>query len=335
MKRLFFTLLLSLIGPATSFAADKDALPKLYWPIECDVGEECWIVNYVDTDPSQAAKDFTCDEKTYDAHKGTDFAVRSMAEIEKGVNVRAALTGVVMRVRDGEDDSFKDKASIQAIMDQKKDCGNGVLIDHAHAGYPGLRTMYCHLKKGSIVVKSKDVVTPGQTIAQVGRSGNAEFPHLHFGITWENDVIDPFTRQSAQDGCGKRPDSLWHDDIAYRPVTLYDSGFSTQAPDFFAIEEGKIIPQDALEETDKSLVYWIALYGVRVGDVINMMIKDPAGKIFRQRTITQEKSMARQYYYTGRRLSDQKLTPGTYRAYTTISRNNEIILKSENDVSVY
>ena len=42
-------------------------------PIDCTLGDTCYIQNYVDTDPSEEALDFQCGSLTYDGHKGTDF----------------------------------------------------------------------------------------------------------------------------------------------------------------------------------------------------------------------------------------------------------------------
>ena len=42
-------------------------------PLDCDLGTDCFIQQYVDSDPSSDAMDFTCAALSYDGHKGTDF----------------------------------------------------------------------------------------------------------------------------------------------------------------------------------------------------------------------------------------------------------------------
>jgi len=42
---------------------------------------------------------------------------------------------------------------------------------------------YCHLSRYARGLKTGDQVTKGQVIAQVGRTGHASGPHLHFSIT--------------------------------------------------------------------------------------------------------------------------------------------------------
>ena len=46
----------------------------------------------------------------------------------------------------------------------------------------GVYVLYAHLKQGSLTVKEGDVVKRGQTIAEVGNSGNTSEAHLHFHL---------------------------------------------------------------------------------------------------------------------------------------------------------
>lgn len=63
--------------------------------------------------------------------------------------------------------------------------GNSVYIDHGN----GLLTEYFHLK--SIAVKPNQTVTKGQTIGTVGETGRTTGPHLHFGVRWHGERINP------------------------------------------------------------------------------------------------------------------------------------------------
>ena len=90
------------------FPLGLTAQPHLALPLDCTLGESCFIQNYVDDDPGPGAADFTCGALTYDGHKGTDFALTSIAAMEAGVTVRAAAPGVVRGVRDGMPDTGLD-----------------------------------------------------------------------------------------------------------------------------------------------------------------------------------------------------------------------------------
>ena len=73
-------------------------------PIDCRLGTNCWIVNYPDAAPGTTALDFNCHHLTCDGHKGTDFAVRDLAAVRRGVAVVAAAAGRVLGTRDGMGD---------------------------------------------------------------------------------------------------------------------------------------------------------------------------------------------------------------------------------------
>jgi len=63
---------------------------ELELPIACEIGQTCFIQNYVDHDPSRGARDYMCRHQTYDKHDGTDFRLPGVAWERTGVAVRAA-----------------------------------------------------------------------------------------------------------------------------------------------------------------------------------------------------------------------------------------------------
>jgi len=63
--------------------------------------------------------------------------------------------------------------------------GQSVFIDHGQ----GLITMYCHLSV--INVKEGDEVKQGDKMGEVGRTGRATGPHLHWSVSLNNARIDP------------------------------------------------------------------------------------------------------------------------------------------------
>ncbi len=164
---------------------------KLEMPLRCVASETCWIINYVDVDPTPGRRDYRCGWLSYDGHKGTDIAIRDLRTMSQGVAVVAAAGGRVLGIRDGmEDVNVKKIGGPEAL--KGKDCGNGVLIKHAR----GWSSQYCHMRKGSIAVAKGDAVTTGQRLGLVGLSGRTEFPHIHITVRKNGKVVDPFVRSA-------------------------------------------------------------------------------------------------------------------------------------------
>jgi hypothetical protein len=87
-----------------------------------------------------------------------------------GTPVRAAADGVVALQKPG------------MIM-----TGHTVVLNH---GY-GLQTVYIHMSK--INVTDAQRIKQGDVIGEIGMTGRANGPHLHFGVTWFDTRLDPET----------------------------------------------------------------------------------------------------------------------------------------------
>lgn len=295
--------------------------PAFSMPIDCALGEDCWIMNYVDMGPDDGLKtDPACLERTYDGHKGTDFAILDAKAMERGVDVIAPLDGTVKRVRDGEEDRWPDAQDLENTKAARKECGNAALIDHGN----GVETIFCHMKKGSIKPRAGERVKKGDIIGQVGMSGMTEFPHLHFGIMLNGVITDPFTGQPNTGNCGARQRILWEKnlDVEYQQISITANGFSNNIPDLNIIEKDASTP-DKISLSSDILTYWVVILGAREGDQILIQIKDPNGKIFAAREILQDKNRARQFYYAGRKTTNVPLIEGAYSGHVTITRTGK------------
>ena len=90
-----------------------------------------------DIDPSAGVLDPLCGLATYQGHDGWDIRLRSLRDITQDAPVLAVADGSVARTRDGIADQIYEDAEDKGRV-AEKECGNGVLIEHAN----GLSSQY-------------------------------------------------------------------------------------------------------------------------------------------------------------------------------------------------
>ena len=141
------------------------------------------IGNHVDHDPGSGLRDYRGGARVYDGHDGTDINSPNFRWMDRErPPVLAAAPG---RVTGTHDTEFDRNTSVADTP------WNFVEITHDD----GSRTIYGHLKKGSVAVSLGETVASGQHLGVVGSSGNSTWPHLHFEVRSPGDrVLDPFSR---------------------------------------------------------------------------------------------------------------------------------------------
>ncbi len=283
-------------------------------PVDCKLGETCFIQNYVDADPSDRRADFTCNLLTYDGHKGTDIALPAARDMDVGVPILAAASGTVVGLRDGVREHLPGEPM---AFPEGQDCGNGLLIAHED----GWETQCCHLRTGSVTPQTGDYVEAGQQIGEMGMSGRTEFPHLHMILRRDDDVVDPFD-PNPDATCGARQeDQLWATPIAYQAGGLIQAGFASAIPEFDTIRIGDAhTAQIAADEG--ALVLWVHLFGTIEGDVVQFSIEGPQGSFF-ENTVTLDRTQAQAFRAGGRRLHDGNTIPGQYTGKVTLIRDGQ------------
>ena len=95
--------------------------------------------------------------------------------VHDGIDIAAAEGTPVRVVESGE----------VIYADQLRGYGNIVIVRHGG----NLTSVYAHNRKND--VREGDTVAQGQTIAEVGSTGNATAPHLHFEIRKDNVAENP------------------------------------------------------------------------------------------------------------------------------------------------
>jgi murein DD-endopeptidase MepM/ murein hydrolase activator NlpD len=287
-------------------------------PAACTLGQDCWIMNYPDMDPSAAAHDPMCGLRTYDHHEGTDIAIRDVGAMRRGVPVLAAADGRVRNARDGMQDRFIDAAGIAAL--RGRDCGNGVLIEHGD----GWQTQYCHMRRGSVAVKPGQTVRRGERLGLVGLSGRTAFPHVHITVRYDGVDLDPMTGRKIGSGCDARATgmTLWSQSAAarYSPGVLYAAGFGVGPVTSAALKDDASSP-DMVPASAPALVLWATLFGVRAGDRVTIEIDGPDGRMLHRHIATVDRDQAWHMSYSGLRRPGASWPAGHYRGTATLHRD--------------
>jgi murein DD-endopeptidase MepM/ murein hydrolase activator NlpD len=323
---LAIALIVGCISPSRNVA---ESLPSFTLPIQCTERQNCYIMHYVDRDPSEKEVDFGCGRQTYNGHNGTDFGIPDLEAMKKGVAVISTAAGKVLRVRDGITDHLvENQTDKQAVQDIE--CGNGVVIDHGN----GWQTQYCHLRKGSIVVEPGTEVEQGTVLGMVGASGLASFPHVHLTVRYQNRVIDPFVGPNNAVGCNLKREPLWAKTFDYVPTGLIRAGFAPVIPTQEELWQGKF-QDNQLPQSVAALLFWVQVYGVLQGDIIESRLVAPNGQIAMDDKDTIEKSSRTWLSYIGKKSSPQRpLSPGIWRGEYQLRRGDRILVKITRELNL-
>jgi murein DD-endopeptidase MepM/ murein hydrolase activator NlpD len=130
--------------------ADPDHL-DLLWPVETRTISSAWGPR-MRTKTVRVKNQRKKRVRYKGRHRGVDLNAPA------GTSVFAALDGQVI------------------VAGKHKQYGNYVVVDHGN----GVVTLYAHHQLN--LVHEGDIVRRGQKIAEVGRTGNATGPHLHFEL---------------------------------------------------------------------------------------------------------------------------------------------------------
>jgi len=316
--------------PDVAATPDPD-WPQFSIPIDCTLGEDCFILLYPDRDPTSGVVDFSCGTQTYDTHKGTDFAVADATIMARGIPVLAAAPGRVLRARDGvADDRVDSNEERQSLEQRGIECGNGLVIDHGD----GWETQYCHLRNGSLAVEPGTEVERGTVLGLVGMSGLASFPHVHMSVRHEGQVVDPFVGLADETGCQVDRRSMWDRQLEYEPTGLVRAGFSDRFPNANSLWNGEHYEKELSTNIDE-IWFWIHRYGVREGDVEQFLLLDPRGGVVTDYEQTVEEFSLSSPSAVGKRNTpDRPILPGTWRGEYRLLRDGEVLIDIDREIEV-
>lgn len=238
---------LGLLG-LLSVACSTQGADGYSYPLALEPGQAVLMVNFVDQEQGPGIKDYNCGSTTYDGHAGTDLALQSFAEMDRGVAVIASQAGVVATVDDGHFDR-----STQLIGGG---FGNHVVLEHEDA----YSTTYAHMKRGSILVSPGETVEQGQPLGLVGSSGYSNGPHLHIEFSRDGSIFDPYA------GPCNANDSLWEDQEAYDDAfRVIDWGVS-KTPLDMAIVLGPPVASASFE-AGEAVNFWIYIANAQISEL--------------------------------------------------------------------
>jgi hypothetical protein len=286
-------------------------------PLKCKLDQNCWIINVPDAEAdAKKALDHRCGLRTYNGHKGTDFAIRDFRAIDTGADVIAVGPGLVTAARDGTNEYFKQSPATRKLIGRKA-CGNGVIIEHKG----GWESQYCDLRKGSVVVKLGDRVKRGAVLGKVGMSGRTEFPHVHIEFRVDGKTIDPFTGEAVGAGCKRPQRPIWkaNEGVRYPGFALYAAGFTDHTPSGDRVRSSARSPISMARHAP-ALVLWAAMFGVQRGDVLKLRILDPAGSAVAVREVRLDRSQAWRMEASGRKMPVSGWQAGGWKGEAVLQR---------------
>lgn len=292
---------------------------RLDWPVACRAGTDCQIQNYVDHDPSPAAKDQTCGTRTYDGHDGVDIRLASTGAMRRGVDVVAAADGRVQGVRDGVADVSVDIAGPQSV--EGRECGNGVVLSHSG----GFATQYCHLARGSVRVKAGDAVKAGTVLGRVGMSGLSDFPHLHLSVRKDDRPVDPFAYGAPAGSCGGGR-SLWRAAVPYEARVVLNAAFAAEPLTLASAEDGPPAPPAG---GGPVLIAYVRVIGLKGGDRQALVLRGPDGTVIRRNEAEVPRDQPLRLLFTGARRPEQGWAKGRYTARYTVSAGGRTVLSRD------
>ena len=293
-------------------------------PVDCGAGQPCFLQNLMDMDSGAGLRDPLCNAATYNGHKGTDIRLRNFDEMKSLGRVYAMADGVVTGVRTNMADRLMVTKQDQQRI-KGRECGNGLAIDYGVINGDRYTSQLCHLARGSISLKVGDKVKRGQQIGRIGLSGATEFPHVHFSIRQNGQLIDPITGRFADQPCTKENfKGTLFSAAALKP--LLDTGFQPLLEDGFVngpVDSRQVLISKTRPPTRSSpFVYFAKFINLRKGDYLRLSIEGPNGVLSSTQTKPLDRNKASYVAYLGKRNPPAR---GTYIGKASLVRNGKAI----------
>jgi hypothetical protein len=301
--------------------------------MSCKIGVDCEVQHYVDRDPGPDTLDWRCGWRTNSNLNDVNIRIVDMARQRQGVDVLAAASGRVEKVRDGMPDISIRAAGAPSVIGYE--CGNGVVIDHGG----GWKTQYCHLAKGSVSVAIGSVVKTGDVVGRVGLSGFTEFPHLGFRVRRDGKTVDPFDpipfdkERCREDG--DLANSLWTAEaqaqLSYKAGAILNAGFSGAPVSMESIEAGEIASPGI---DSPVLAAYVRAIELAQGDIIEIALSGPGEAVSPIDLAPLDKNKAQ--YFAVRQLVRPRggWLKGRYEAIFRVIRGGKTVVERRSEITL-
>lgn len=297
--KVYFLLVLFLLTANLSLSAfelpwsKKKSDFKIILPINCSLGQDCFVLYYPDRKVDSSYKDYRCGGLSFDNNRATIFAVKPKTNPpEESVQVLAAADGkVVELVLTEPDDIFERGAPYISIKHSK-----------------GYRTKYSNLKLNSILVSKGQKIKQGDVIAYTEKGEDGIVQELHFTVFKNNRVMDPSVGSKASFDCNVVEEPIWQESLEYVPIVLVNHSFESN--DVFS----------------QNLSFKIRTWGLQPGDQEHISLAEPGGLLVNEHENTIDTAKS---FYTSELSIDKgpgtKLKQGLWTADYRVMRKDKLI----------
>lgn len=314
------------------------AAPELKWPVHCDIGETCFITTLfdhgrgVDASGLPVVLDYTGGTRSVNDYYGTQIQIYNSSIANNGAEVLSAADGTVVSVRDKLP---SDPYAITVLGTRlRHSVGNSVVVDHGG----GWETQYSGLMQDSVPVKLGDKVKAGTVLGKIERLATQNYPSMQFVVRYKSLPVDPFVGRytgAYHKNITRAP--LWKDtfeQIAFtRDVGLIATGFSKEVPVLEKVKRS-MVEETYLRTDDDQVLFWSYLFGLKVGDHVNLALYNPQGRVVARHEETLVRPQERYFAYVGRKAETEGLPVGVYRGSVTVKRAGEELLSDIDTVRV-
>ena len=209
-----------------------------------------------------------------------------------------------------------------------KECGNGLVIRHEY----GWETQYCHMKKGSVQVKTGEIFEAGRVLGQIGLSGHTQFPHVHLSVRKDGKIVDPFD-PDGNITCGEPDeDALWNEPLPYRADAVLYAAFADHVAAFGDVKSGRDAAQNLPVGAPVIVIFGFG-FGAKKGDKMRLILEGPTG-IMLDKTVLIKKNKAQLFRAIGKRLAKDSWPTEIYFGSISLVRDGYVISTEKTKIAV-